>query len=142
MRISVMVAPRLRRLLSPSAARFNLLSLETYSRRIYLATELYWDHEHPDRGLAGPGGAGRTRRGAARAQEAPDAPAVVGHRDPDVRRARFRCGTRRGGRRGVRGLGEDRLQLLPDQGITRPGPPGGHDGLAAERPGRARGRAG
>src|ERR1700722_12760331 len=132
MRMSVMMLP-------VGAGLLNILSLEIYSRRTYIATELHWDHEHPDRGLAGPGGAGRTRRGAARAQEAPDAPAVVRHRDPDVRRARFRCGTRRGG---VRGLGEDRLQLLPDQGITRPGPPGGHDGLAADRPGRARGPAG
>src|SRR5580693_5075239 len=135
MRMSVMVLP-------VGAGRLNILSLEIYSRRTYIATELYWDHEHPDRGLAGPGGAGRTRRGAARAQEARDAPAVVRHRDPDVRRARLRRGARRGGRRGVRGVGEDGLQLLPDQGITRPGPPGGDDGVAADRPGRARDPAG
>src|SRR5580693_10475758 len=134
MRISVMVFPSLSELMIPS--------LKTYSRRIYLATELYWEHEQPDRGVAGRGGYGRARRGVARAQEAPDAPAVVRHRDPDVRRARLRRGPRRGGRRGVRGVGEDGVQLLPDQGITRAGPPGGDDGLAADRPGRARGPAG
>src|SRR5580704_3886606 len=102
-------------------------------------------HDYPagraDR-LAPPGVRDPPGRGAAGAQEAPDASAAVRHGDPDVPGAGLRRRSRGGDRRGVRGVGEDGLQLLPHQGVADPGPPGGHRGLAADRPGRARGLPG
>jgi hypothetical protein len=65
------------------------------------------------------GSAERHPARAARAQEAPHAPADLRRRHRAVRRARLRQRHGRRDRGQGRRLGEDRLQLLPDQGVAR-----------------------
>src|SRR3954454_17703842 len=97
-------------------------SMKNYSNRKYMATGLCWGDDHADCGLDGPAPArgGTRRRGAAGAQKTDPAPAAVRHGHRDVHGTWLRRRTGRRDRASMRGVGEDGVQLLPDQGIPHP----------------------